>query len=296
MRERPYAAATAGTAAVLLAVALTGCGAAHGTDARGTPTATARPGDSSGRTLTVQGGSPAPTTPAEQMLRAAVSIDGAAYRTTLTTRLTTADGQTSELRAAGGYRTGTHPAADLRRTGNDRAAPPELRLIGDTLYLRRPNVMRPGGGGKPWTRATVTTSSASLRRTLYAVQRGDAYPLVRMAATSRDVRPAGAATIGGVPTTHLTGTFRPSGAIRAVRAADRPPLRDLTPFHTLRFDAWLDHDGHPRKLVISGKDGHLRYALTQTFSAYGTPVHVTAPPSGQVEDGDGPVLPHGPRR
>lgn len=203
----------------------------------------------------------------------------ASFHTSLSTRLVSADGQVTGLDVAGTYRQGAHPAAELRQTGGGSAAPEELRLVGDTLYIRRAGMMRPGGGGKPWTRVTRTTATPALAGLLAAVERGRPAVLLRMIGTSR----AG------------TGTLDTTTAVRRLAAADRWPARELTAFRTLHYDVRLDTAGRPSRVTLTGAAGDRRYSLTQTFDRYGTEVHVTAPPSRQVEDGDGPVLPRAPR-
>lgn len=201
------------------------------------------------------------------------------FHTSLSTRLVSGDGQVTDLDVAGTYRQGAHPAADLRRTGGGSAAPEELRLVGDTLYLRRTGIMRPGGGGKPWTRVTRTTSTASFADLLAVVERGRPAVLLRMIGTSRSG----------------TGTLDTRTGVRRLAAADRWPARDLMAFRTLHYDVRLDAAGRLSRVTLTGTSGDRRYTLTQTFDRYGTDVHVTAPPARQVEDGDGPVLPRAPR-
>lgn len=284
MRTRLIMGAATGVA---LAVSVAACGGqgagspAHATGRveraplRSTPSATASPG--------------------ARLAHAAARTAGVTFRTEITTRLVTPYGQTSELRVRGVYRTGAHPAADLKPVGGNRAAPRELRFVDDVLYIQRGHVMRPGGGGKPWTRVTRTTSSMSLIRTYAAVDRGRPAPLLRMIATSGDARRAGMQTVGGVSTTHYAGTFDAESAARRVAATDRLAVADLTAFHTMRFDVWLDSAGRPRRLALTGSAAHRGYSLTQTVDRYDVPVRVTAPSPEQADDGDGPVLPHAPR-
>ena len=233
-------------------------------------------------------GGPAPsppsrtTGPAEKApSRTATPPDTAdvTFHTALSTRIVFGDGQTTGLDVAGTYRSGAHPAAELTRTGGGRAAPRELRLVGDTLYIRRGAVMRPGGGGRPWARVTRTTSSAPLSHLLAAVERGRPAVLFRMIGTSRSG----------------TGTLDTDAGLRRLPAADRWPAHELTAFPTLHYDVELDSAGRPRRVTLTGTSGDRRLTLTQTFDHYGAAVRVTAPPARQVENADGPVLPHAPR-
>lgn len=257
---------TAATTGVALA-ALAACGGTGGSAASGGPASSP-----SSRT----------TGPSERApSRATTSPDTAdvTFRTTLSTRIVFGDGQITSLDVAGAYRSGAHPAAELTRTGGGRAAPQELRLVGDTLYIRRGSVMRPGGGGKPWTRVTRTTSSMPLSHLLSAVERGRPAVLFRMIGTSHSG----------------SGTLDTAAGLRRLPAADRWPARTLTGFRTLHYDVELDSAGRPSRVTLTGSSGDRRLTLTQTFDHYGTAVHVSAPPPRQVEDGDGPVLPHAPR-
>ena len=268
----PIAVALAG---VVLA-SLAGCGATSGTAATGTSGA-----------ATGDGGRPAPASAGATTPPAAHLGGDVTFRTTLSTRVETGDGQVTTLDAAGPYRSGAHPAADLTRTGGGQAAPRELRLVGGALYVRSGAVMRPGGGGKPWTRVTRTAATLPLARTLAAVERGSPAALLRMIGTSHDVRWSGPS--------HCAGTFAGPAGVRSLAAADRWPARELSAFRTLRFDVTVDSAGRPTRIKLTGSAGDRHYTLTQTFAQYGLPVRVTAPPSRQVGDGDGPVLPHAPR-
>jgi len=210
------------------------------------------------------------------------SAAGPAFHTVLTTRVVSPDGQVTSLDVAGTYRPGAHPAADLTRAGGDRAAPQELRLVGDTLYVRRGAVMRPGGGGRPWLKVTRTSSSTSMTRLLAAVERARPDALLRLTGA-----PRGAG--------RHTGTFDGSAGFRRLAAADRWPARELTAYRRLSYDVRLDAAGRPSRVTLAGAAGNRRFTLTQAFDHYGTAVRVSAPPSRQVEDGEGPVLPHAPR-
>jgi hypothetical protein len=286
--RRPTRVATAAATAAC-AAALTACG---GNAATGTPPAsgTATPGTPGTRAASTPATPPATGSPARLLTRAADATASAAFHTDLTTRSSGTAGATA-LHVTGAYAPGAHPSADLQRAGGDRAAPRELRLLDGVLYVRLGNVMRPGGGGKPWSRATVTTRSQNLRSTLSAVQRGLPAPLLRMAATAHDARTSPGPTMDGVRTTRVSGTFDAAAAAGRAAPADRWAVRDLRPFHTMRFDAWLGPDGRPRRLVLSASAGAESYTAAQTFTRYGVRVHVVAPPSRQVGDGDGPVLP-----
>lgn len=202
-----------------------------------------------------------------------------AFHTSISTRLVSADGQVTALNVAGTYRPGVHPVADLERADGGPVAPQELRLVGDALYVRQTGLMRPGGGGKPWTRVTRTTANSSLAGLLAAVERARPAVLLRMIGTSRSG----------------SGTLDTATAVRRLAAADRWPARDLTAFRTLRYAVRLDSAGRLSRVTLSGKAGARGYTLTQTFDRYGTGVHVTAPPARQVQDGDGPALPRAPR-
>ncbi len=177
----------------------------------------------------------------------------------------------------------------------------EERFVAPRMYVKLPGGI-PDTRGKLWLSAPVQGANAT--RTLPLMFPGpqatpaDLLSLISGAATSR--KNLGTATIGGVRTTHYHLTVDLARAISRARPAAAGRLRGLAALlstASVPADVWVDGTGLVRRIQVKlaglpvkpgrpASAGGSRFSVTETvsYSDFGVPVRVTAPPAGQVVD------------
>ena len=178
----------------------------------------------------------------------------------------------------------------------------EERFVAPRMYVKLPGGI-PDTRGKLWLSAPVEGANAT--RTLPLMFPGpqatpaDLLSLISAAATSR--KNLGTATIGGVRTTHYHLSVDLARAISRARPAAQGRLRGLSALLGTRAvpaDVWVDGKGLVRRIQVklagpparpgqpAASAGGSGFAVTETvtYSDFGVPVRVTAPPAGQVVD------------
>jgi hypothetical protein len=107
-----------------------------------------------------------------------------------------------------------------------------------------------------------------------------------MLTAAKDVHVDGVQMVGGVQTTHYSGIYQIPLKGRGVHGMSRrlqqKLARDLG-LGRMRFSAWIDGQGHVRKLSLSGNLGPSeRMTATVIYTGINEPVTVSPPPPGQV--------------
>lgn len=166
-------------------------------------------------------------------------------------------------------------------------------LVDDTLYLKMPQLARQTG--KPWVKMSLKDlgSRAGLNLSQLMGQASQSNPAdqVKKLLASKDIHKVGSEVIGGVQTVHYAGSV---SAAEAMAQAD-PRLRELGKIDeaagvtSTDYDLWVGPDSLPRQIIAKTATAHGPVSLTVTYSDYGAPVSISAPPAGQV--GEMPSLP-----
>ncbi|MGW2614030.1 hypothetical protein [Streptomyces sp. NPDC001500] len=190
------------------------------------------------------------------------------------------------------------PAMSLKSTvlsGSDRGTG-EFRLVGGVLYVGSDQA---GQGGKHWVKFGAPGRSAT--RGGLKADTGTMADRVRdnpshesgFLAAADDLKKAGVETVGGVGTTHYSGTAT-LDAIRASYKDDGTKVRQRTEkslaqyeklgVDELTMDLWVDAQDRTRQLRMQGFGRHGQLDLTLTFSDFGKPVTVQAPPASDTLD------------
>ncbi|MDQ0582830.1 LppX_LprAFG lipoprotein [Streptomyces rishiriensis] len=172
----------------------------------------------------------------------------------------------------------------------------EFRLVGGVLYVGTDEA---GEDGKHWIRFGKPGSSDTPSGV--EVDTGTMVDRVRdnpsheggFLAAADDLEKAGAETVGGVPTTHYTGTATVDD-IRASYKDDDDSVRRRTEkslaqyekqgVDELTMDLWIDAQDRTRQLRMQGFGRHGELDLTITFLDFGKPVTVKAPPPSDTLD------------
>ena len=116
--------------------------------------------------------------------------------------------------------------------------------------------------------------------------------LAALTAVSSNVSKLGAATIRGVPVTHLRMDVDPAKAAARVPGSQRAGFRAFTASlgaATIPVDVWVDQQNRVRRIRWSphlpggvGAPAGARFTQTADFYDFGVPVRVSASPAGQV--------------
>jgi hypothetical protein len=167
-----------------------------------------------------------------------------------------------------------------------------LRIVDGAIYAKVPEAMA-SLSPKPWLKLDVAALGAAVG------QFGSQNPAdhLDMLAGMTDVTEVGSEKIDGVETTHYRGKV---DVAKAIKAATNPAARKnlesaakAMATATMPADVWIDKQGRLRKMTFtmtakpaagSGVKGNATMVGAATFSDFGTPVKVTAPPAADVAD------------
>ncbi|MFI6506549.1 DUF1396 domain-containing protein [Streptosporangium sp. NPDC050855] len=162
-------------------------------------------------------------------------------------------------------------------------------LTDETVYVKSEMLNRIGGITKPWVRVPLSQvdaeGQAEIRKFMDQARQFDLAGTVKLLTASKDVKAVGTETVGGVDTTHYSGTFPVAEAARLVDPAQREKLQEgLSHAKDVKFDLWADAQSLPRKVTLSGSEKDATFNLTALFKGFNEPVEITAPPADQVDD------------
>ena len=156
----------------------------------------------------------------------------------------------------------------------------------NVIYMRLPVKGTPGG--KPWMKIDLADAQkyAGLKQTAPTTYASptDSIKALGDAGNSETV---GQETVDGVQTTHYRTTVDVQKLLHARSENPARTQRVLrqSPFANVKqeqFDVWIDSDDLIRKLVYAlGPTG----TFAMTFSDFGVPANVTAPPEEETFDG-----------
>jgi outer membrane lipoprotein-sorting protein len=176
--------------------------------------------------------------------------------------------------------------SDISSGGQTVPGGMQMIVVGNTLYMKMPFLTQVTGG-KPW----MKFSQSDLRRDKNLkeiTQSGDQVNpqlLTKMFTTSKDVKSAGKEAVGGLQTTHYTGTFTNKDALTALSPRERKQAAEFlgNEGEKVAFDLWVDDQQLPRKLVMKSLPGaREKMAMTMLFGGYGEPMNIKAPSPDQV--------------
>jgi hypothetical protein len=173
------------------------------------------------------------------------------------------------------------------------------RLIGTDLYMRSP--LLTSGVGTPWVRLDLQRLGARAGidlNALMSMRNSDPTEMLSyLQASSRSLELVGEDTIRGVKAAHYhvvvdlqkIADSAPAAERRAFRRIMAEELRVLGT-HTLPVDVWIDSSGLVRRervdmtLRSPSLPQDVSMQMTMDLFDFGAPVHVVAPPAGQVTD------------
>ncbi|GIH69614.1 LolA-like protein [Sphaerimonospora thailandensis] len=174
--------------------------------------------------------------------------------------------------------------------GQDLPGGMRVILLGDVMYMKMDMLKALTGSTKPWVKVDLkqigSSAGVNVDQLLGQSKQMDLKTSVTMLTASKDVKEVGAEQVGGVDTTHYAGTFPIEEAIKQLPAEAQKNMKGQLPAEVkdMKFDAWIDGDGLPRKVQLSGEQKEGAFAATMIFKAFNEPVEIKAPPADQVGD------------
>jgi hypothetical protein len=243
--------------------------------------------------------SPQAAPPAPAAVPAAQAVTLAARQAQQVTSFTAtlnvqADGAV-KLALAGTMRVRTKPAlftdanfSTLSASGQSIPGGMEEILTGNAVYVKLA-LLAQLAAGKPWIELPFSqlqqTSGVNLAQILQQVQGNNPLQQTQMLTAAKNVREVGTEVIGGVTTTHYTGTYAVSAGLAALPPSLRASFAQrfkAVASGSVAFDVWLDAQQQVRKLTTTeqGRSGH----ETTTFYVTGInqPVSTQLPPASEV--------------
>ncbi|WP_433372534.1 LppX_LprAFG lipoprotein [Streptosporangium sp. CA-115845] len=162
-------------------------------------------------------------------------------------------------------------------------------LSGETVYVKSELLNRFAGTTKPWVKVSLgeldAKGQAGVRQFMDQAQQFDLAGTVKLLTASKDVKAVGTETVGGVDTTHYSGTFPVAEAAQLLDPAKREKLQEeFSRVKNVKFDLWADAQSLPRKVTLGGSEQDVTFSLTAFFKGFNEPVEITAPPADQVGD------------
>jgi outer membrane lipoprotein-sorting protein len=204
------------------------------------------------------------------------------------------DKGTSKIQGSFLYQSMPQLATDIRLdtiTYGGQNVPGGARAIlsNDTVYVKSELLNKFTGATKPWIKVSLADvdakEQAGIQGFMTQIQQFDLAGTVKLLTASKDVKAVGAETVGGVDTTHYSGTFPVAEAAKVIDPAKSEQLQqDLSRVKDVKFDFWSDAQNLPRKVTMSGSQQENTFNLTAFFKGFNEPVEIAAPPADQVGD------------
>jgi hypothetical protein len=153
-------------------------------------------------------------------------------------------------------------------------------LVNQVIYLKAPQLSRAtGNASKPWVKIDLTDPKNPFRASFRGlVDQADPSKLTQTFKSIKGLRNLGTEHVGGVDATHYKVTIGVAAAARA-GGADASQIRRAGLPKTANVNVWID--ARQRPVRISMSVGSLA-KVSLSFTRWGAPVTVTAPPASQV--------------
>ncbi|MEU1145481.1 LppX_LprAFG lipoprotein [Streptomyces sp. NPDC005863] len=173
----------------------------------------------------------------------------------------------------------------------------EIRYVDGAMYLGGGEAAAKEMDGKSWLKfdAKAMEKQAGKGAGSSVSAQADNNPADQssLMTGSKDLKKVGSETVEGVETTRYTGTVslaqmrklteKEDAATRKRREKGIKQYEDMG-LQKLTMDMWVDGEDHTKQFRARGKGDKGALDLTITFVDYNKPVHVEAPPKGEVMD------------
>jgi hypothetical protein len=163
-----------------------------------------------------------------------------------------------------------------------------LRLLGTVEYIELPAGQASALGGKKWLKFDLAQAAklAGMDASQFADQMNNMDPSkqVRAMLASKQLKAVGEETVDGVRTVHYSGTVTLEEYLDQYSTpASRAKLKDQltkSKLGPMKTDLWVDEKYQIHKGAIVANVMNLTYS----YSDYGKPVNVVAPPAAETAD------------
>lgn len=241
-------------------------------------------------------GSPSVAPVAAPSPNASGLIDGPAFTAWLTTAARRAAGAHMVM-SAQGTQGSVSAVGDIRMsaTGVEEnvvmkvgAQSMRLLLLSDGLYLSMSTVKLPAG--KSWILISATGTdqlSAAMRPMFQTLQANSMSAVGAESMKGVAVKRVGVTTLGGTPVVRYAFSNTQAqieAALRLVPTANRAKARAALAGMRSSVTMLVDADGLTRQVVTTTTQKGRRSTSTVTYSRWGRPVSITAPPASEVAD------------
>jgi len=167
--------------------------------------------------------------------------------------------------------------------------PGGVRVItqGDIAYVKLDVLKTLVGATKPWIKVDLKQlgqqAGVNVDQVLGQAKQLDLQTAVAMLTASNDVKQVGKESVGGVDTTHYSGTFPVQEALKLLQPSVQDQLKgQLDNVKDMKFDSWIDAQGLPRKIGLDGAAEGGTFKATMMFKAFNEPVTIQVPPATEV--------------
>ncbi|GIH25499.1 hypothetical protein Aph01nite_38090 [Acrocarpospora phusangensis] len=160
-------------------------------------------------------------------------------------------------------------------------------LADETAYLKLDVLKQLTGSTKPWVKVGLKDlgDDVSVRQFLSQAQQIDLKSSVALLTASKDVKAVGQETVSNVDTTHYAGTFPVAEAVKLLPADSQAAIAgQLSAVKDMKFDAWIDAEGLPRKIQLNGGAEQGTFSAALVFTSFNEQLSIAAPPADQVGD------------
>jgi uncharacterized Zn-binding protein involved in type VI secretion len=158
-----------------------------------------------------------------------------------------------------------------------------LLLTDGKAYLKTSGLPMPTKSSKPWLEADLTGAGSPVAAHYKAMMSQlDPALLVKAFRATTQVKRVGPATVAGVNTTHYVVTVDTAKVLRLLGTqklvgSHAQEAQKYLP-KTFAYDVWLDSASRPVRI----KAAYSGVAVDLTFTSWGQPVSVQAPPASRV--------------
>jgi hypothetical protein len=158
----------------------------------------------------------------------------------------------------------------------------EERLLHDTMYIKIPGAP----SGKPWASISLKQISQVSGLDLSSLlDNTSSEQSVQLLTTSGDVKRVGTETVGGVPTTHLSGTVDLQKAYAQLPKATQKTLTSMVKSLKVKnehIDLWVNAQQIPVKVVESYSSSLGSGTSTMLLTHINDAAAIKAPPASQI--------------
>lgn len=158
-----------------------------------------------------------------------------------------------------------------------------LLISNGAAYLKTVGFPMPTHSAKPWLEADLTDPSNQVASLYHKVMAQlDPASMAKVFKATTQLRRVGAATVGGVATTHYVVTVDTAKVLRllglrGMAGSESPEAQKYLP-KTFDYDVWLDRSQRPVRI----KGAYAGFAVDMTFGSWGEAVSVSVPPASRV--------------